>query len=132
LSVPQGLTADQFRHAAETLHARVSHIGDDIVVQGSRAAGTARPTSDIDFGVRVDSDRFDALIAQRFGTPNPGSAKERTRLHAIRTGKIQAGEAGLSRVRRDLEQQLDMDVDLSVIQRDGPFDNRPFIGVPKP
>lgn len=130
--VPQGLTREQFSTAAATLHKAAAGLDGDIVVQGSRAAGTARPDSDIDFGIRVASPRFDDLISERFGSPNPGSAKERTMLHAAETGKIQAGEAGLSRVRRELETQLDMDVDLSVVRHGGPFDNLPIIGVPKP
>ncbi|WP_425583676.1 nucleotidyltransferase domain-containing protein [Streptomyces macrosporus] len=105
-------------------------MGGNIVVQGSRAGGTARPDSDIDFAIRVDSDKFDELIRERFGTPNPDSAKERTMLHAMDTGKIQAGEAGLRSLRKALEAQLGMEVDLSVIRRGGPFDNPPFIRVP--
>jgi predicted nucleotidyltransferase len=112
------------------LRAGAGKYGSDIVVQGSRAAGTAGPSSDIDFAVRVSSERFDELISQRFGTPNPGSAKERTMMWAIQTGKIQAGEAGLSGLRRTLESSLGMDVDLSIIRQGGPFDNPPFIGVP--
>ena len=82
------------------------------------------------FAVRVSPERFDELISQRFGTPNPGSAKERTMMWAIQAGKIQAGEAGLSGLRRTLEANLGMDVDLSIIRQGGPFDNPPFIGVP--
>lgn len=112
------------------MRAGTAHLGGDLVVQGSRAAGTAGPGSDIDFAVRVPPERFDQLISERFGEPNPGSAKERTKMWAIETGKIQAGEAGLSRLRRSLEAQLDMDVDLSVIRRDGPFDSVPIVKVP--
>lgn len=50
--------------------------------------------------------------------------------HAIETGKIQGGEASLSGLRRSLEKELGMDVDLSIIQSGDPFDNPPFIGVP--
>ena len=78
------------------LRDRVGDISGDIVVQGSRAKGTAKPTSDIDIALRVSGDKFDSLINQYFKTPNPGSAKERTMLHAIETGKIQAGEAKLN------------------------------------
>lgn len=106
------------------------HIGGDVAVHGSRAAGTAGPNSDIDFAVRVDESRFDELISERFGRPNPGSAKERTMQRAIETGKIQAGELGLSPLRRELKAQLKMKVDLSAIRRGGPFDNPPFIGAP--
>ena len=51
--------------------------------------------------------------------------------HAIKTGKIQAGEAGLRGVRVKLEGKLGMEVDLSVIRKGGPFDNPPFIPLPK-
>lgn len=102
-----------------------------MVVQGSRAAGTAKPTSDIDFAVRVSPEKFDELIKSRFGTPNPGTAKERTMQHAIETGKIQAGEAGLRPLRKELEQLLGMEVDISIIRRGGPFDNPPTIPLPK-
>jgi hypothetical protein len=103
------------------------HLGGDVAVHGSRAAGTAGPDSDIDFAVRVDPSRFDDLVAERFGRPNPGSSKERTMQHAIGTGKIQAGEAGLRQLRLKLENDLNMDVDISVIRRGGPFDSPPFL-----
>ena len=57
--------------AAKLLRDSVDDISNDIVVQGSRANGTTKATSDIDIA---------------------GSAKERTMLHAMETGKIQAGE----------------------------------------
>ncbi|QMU70664.1 RHS repeat-associated core domain-containing protein [Streptacidiphilus sp. P02-A3a] len=127
---PQGLTSDQFAAAAALVRAGAGHLGDNIVVQGSRAAGTARPESDIDFAIRVSPERFDELIQERFGSPNPDSAKERTMEWAMRTGKIQAGEAGVGGIRRALAAQLGMDVDLSVVRQGGPFDNPPFIEVP--
>ncbi len=49
--------------------------------------------------------------------------------HAIGTGKIQAGEAGLSGIRRELARQLGFDIDLSIIREGGPFDRPPFIEV---
>lgn len=61
------------------------------------------------------------------GTPNPGSAKERTMLHAIETGKIQAGEAKLSGLRKELQEIFGMEVDISIIKQGGAFDNPPFI-----
>lgn len=129
-SVPQGLTSEQFTAASQALRSGAGQYGGELVVQGSRAAGTAGPGSDIDFAIRVTPERFKELVAQRFGNPNPGSAKYRTMEHAIKTGKIQAGEAGLSGLRRSLEGQLGMDVDISIIQSGGPFDTPPFIGVP--
>lgn len=66
-------------------------------------------------------------INQYFKTPNPGSAKERTMLHAIETGKIQAGEAKLSGLRKELQEIFGMEVDISRIKQGGAFDNPPFI-----
>ena len=128
-NLPEGVSAGQLDDAARRIRTQVGDLGDDLIVQGSRAGHSARPTSDIDFGLRVDPDRFDDLVRERFGTPNPGSAKERTMLHAIETGKIQAGEAGMRALRRALEADLERAVDLSVIRRGGPFDNEPWLPV---
>jgi hypothetical protein len=127
LTIPQGLTAEQFSSASSTIRQKVGSISDDILVQGSRTNGTARVDSDIDFAVRVSPEKFDELISQRFGSPNPGSAKEKTMLHAIETGKIQAGEAGLRSLRQQLQQELGIDVDISIIKSGGAFDNGPYI-----
>ncbi|GGH10935.1 nucleotidyltransferase domain-containing protein [Paenibacillus segetis] len=129
LKVPQGLTQAQFDKASSMIREKVGHISDDIVVQGSRAKGTAKPTSDIDIAIRVPAEKFDELIQSSFSKvkpPNPGSAKEKTMLHAIETGKIQSGEAKLSKFREQLQQELGMDVDISIIKIGGPFDNPPF------
>ena len=129
LKVPQGLTQAQFDKVSSMIREEVGHISDDIVVQGSRARGTAKLTSDIDIAIRVPSEKFDELIQSSFSKvkpPNPGSAKEKTMLHAIETGKIQSGEAKLSKFREQLQQELGMDVDISIIKIGGPFDNPPF------
>ena len=126
-SLPQGISQEQFSNASKLLRDRVGDISNDIAVQGSRAKGTAKPTSDIDIALRVSGDKFDSLINQYFKTPNPGSAKERTMLHAIETGKIQAGEAKLSGLRKELQEIFGMEVDISIIKQGGAFDNPPFI-----
>jgi hypothetical protein len=127
LSVPQGLTQAQFASISITVRAAVIHLGQDLRVQGSRAEGNARDDSDLDLAIRVSSERFDAILSERFGTPNPGSAKEKTMQHARATGKIQAGEAGLRLLRKTLEADLNMEVDISVIREGGPFDQGPYI-----
>ena len=100
--VPQGISQVSFNRAVRLIRERTGHISNDIVVQGSRAGGTARPTSDIDFGIRVPPQKFDQLIRERFGTPNPGSSAERTMLKAIERGRIHAGEAGFKRLKEEL------------------------------
>jgi len=126
-SLPQGVSKEKFSEASKLIRESVGSISDDIVVQGSRANGTAKATSDIDIAIRVSPEKFDVLIKQYFKTPNPGSAKERTMLHAMETGKIQAGEAKLSGLRKQLESILGMEVDISIIKEGGTFDNPPFI-----
>ncbi len=129
IKLPQGISAETFSDASKLIKESIGDISDDIVVQGSRASGTAKPTSDIDIAVRVTPEKFDELIQKSFGTPNSGTAKERTMLHAIETGKIQAGEAGLRGLRKELEKIFGMEVDISIIEIGGPFDNPPFIPI---
>jgi hypothetical protein len=127
LEVPQGLTPEQFASVSQMVRSGTSQYGNDVRVHGSRAAGTAQPGSDLDIAVRVPKETFDQTIEDRFGTPNPGSAKERTMQNAIKTGKIQAGEAGLRGLRQAIAKELGMDVDLSIVKIGGEFDEGPWI-----
>ena len=124
-NLPEGVSASQLDDAARLIRSEASHLGDDVIVQGSRAGHSARPASDIDFGIRVDPDRFDELAWQRFGTPNPGSAKERTMLESFAHGRLHTGESGLRGLRDSLQDVLGRKVDLSVIKRGGLFDAEP-------
>ena len=47
--------------------------------------------------------------------------------HAMATGKIQAGEAGLRNLRSQPEKLLGIEVDISIIRAGGAFDQGPFI-----
>lgn len=51
------------------LKKELGNIGDDVFVQGSRAGGTAKATSDIDIGVRVSQQQFDDLIKKVLELP---------------------------------------------------------------
>lgn len=99
IKIPQGISAEMFSDASKLIKESIGYISDDIVVQGSRASGTANPTSDIDIAVRVTSEKFDELI--------------------------QTGEAKLKGLR--LEEIFRMEVDISIIKQGGTFDNPPFI-----
>jgi RHS repeat-associated protein len=134
-TVPQGIMAEEFQVMSQRVVNAVGNISEDIVVQGSRAAGTATIASDIDIAVKVGTKEFDQLVSKAFGTPNKGSAWEKTMQHAMKTGKIQAGEAGLSGLRKNLEKLLGMKVDISIIKKGGTFDNGaqiPIKGVKTP
>ncbi len=127
LAIPEGITEEQFARLSGKVRGAVAHLGDDVQAHGSRVAGGAHPTSDLDIAIRVTPERFEEFLVQRFGTPNRGSAKEKTMQHARKTGKIQAGEAGLRGLRKDLETDLGMPVDISVIRQGGPFDRGPYL-----
>jgi hypothetical protein len=126
--VPQGLTEEQFIEMSAEVRAAAGKYGDDIRVQGSRAAGVAQEGGDVDVAILVEPDEFDAIIRQRFGTPNPGSNKEATMQHAIETGKIQRGELGLSGFGKQLCRKYGFkESDISVVRRGGPTDNGPWV-----
>jgi hypothetical protein len=125
--IPQGISAAKFGEASSMLNKELSELGADISIHGSRVSGTATAKSDLDIAVRVSGEQFDDLIKSSFGTPNAGSAKERTMLHAIKTGKIQAGEAGLGNLRKAISKILGTDVDISIIKVGGKFDRGPYL-----
>lgn len=52
-SLPQGISQEQFSSASKLLRDKEGNISDDFVVQGSRASGTAKATSDIDIALRL-------------------------------------------------------------------------------
>jgi RHS repeat-associated protein len=132
IKVPQGLTGSQFNKVADILHTDAGHISSDIVVQGSRATGTAAKGADIDFAVRVNQDNFNQIASQKFKTPNAGSAKERTMNEALAKGRIHTGEAKLGPTQERLVGATKLEVDLSIVERKGPFDQGPTLPVPKP
>ncbi len=127
VQVIQGVTPEQFGAVSKLIRGKVGHLTNNIVVQGSRASHTARKDSDIDIAIKVSPKKFDELMKKSFGTPNPGSAKERTMLHAVKTGKITTGDAkglGLRELKKQVSDKLGgMKVDLSIIKSGGKFDN---------
>lgn len=131
MKLPQGLSRGSFSEMSSYLKQSVGEISNDIVVQGSRASGTAKATSDIDIAIKVGAERFDELITKAFGNPNAGSARWRTMEHAIKTGEITTGDAGLRGVEKNLQELLDMKVDLSIIKKGGAFDNGAQIPIKK-
>jgi RHS repeat-associated protein len=123
LKVPQGLSSGEFKAMSKSVFEEIGTMSDNVVVQGSRASGVAKLESDIDIAIKVNPKKFDELIVEKFGKPNPGSAKYKTMEHAIKTGKIQSGEAKLSGLRKQLEKLLGKEVDISIIKEGGKFDN---------
>lgn len=99
-------------------------LGDDAFVMGSRAAGTAKPSSDIDIGIRVSPDKFNEEIERAF--KNARNDRADTRDVSIADGRIQTGEAKLRTLRQEIADILGFDkkdVQISIIKKGGKFDN---------
>ena len=132
--IPQGVSREKFNKMSSLLKKRLGGLSDDVRIQGSRARGTARPDSDIDIGIIVTEGEFSGILAESFKTVNPGSARSRTYLNALLTGKISPGNAGplkglLRKLRKEVADELGMKVDLSIIRRKSSFDSKPTIKI---
>ncbi len=142
---PQGMTEGQFNQVATRLRQRLQHeaartgeLGDDIFVHGSRGRGTAAPDADLDIGIRVSAERFEHLVQQRMARVTPGSDRYGTLVQALERGRLHAGEAGISGIRKELQRLINEQmglgftkgVQLTVIREAGPFDKGPFIPLP--
>lgn len=125
--LPEHVQPETWNHAAHLLQDKAHELGGEAGVQGSRVAGTHRPDSDIDFGIKVNGHRFDELLQQRHQHVTPGSNLWETLRVAGERGRIHGGEAGLRQLRKQLERELGMEVDLSVIKHGGLFDQGPWI-----
>ena len=139
---PQGMTEEQFREMSVRLRrrvkeeqARIGDLGDDFFVHGSRGSGTASADADLDIGIRVSGERFDQLIQERVARVRPGSDKWETLQEAVRQGRLHAGEAGISGIRKEIQRLINEEMNLGfakgvqimVIREAGPFDQGPFI-----
>jgi len=133
LTTPVGVTPAQFAAGATLVQSRTEVFGGELLAQGSRASGASLPTSDLDIAIRVSPEQFQSIWERSFAKVNPGSANERTALHAAETGKIQAGELKpkLSSLRGQAAETMGVPkVDISVIRAGGPFDKGPYIPFP--
>ncbi|MBU0597140.1 nucleotidyltransferase domain-containing protein [Patescibacteria group bacterium] len=126
-AIPQGLSSRQFKEASQMIRKEVGHISNDIFVHGSRANGTARAGSDIDFGIRVSPEKFEQLVRQRQSTLTVGSRSYNDLEVALERGRIFSSDIRLSGLKSQLKNILSMDVDISIIKAGGLFDQGPFI-----
>jgi hypothetical protein len=124
-TLPEGITHEQLRRAAARIRTSAGHLGDDVVVQGSRAGHSARPASDVDFGIRVPPERYAELVRDCFDPVRNAEA----RAHAVERGRIFWRHAGLAELRRGLREDVGHRVDLAVIERGGRFDGEPWLPV---
>ena len=126
LSIPQGITPQQFDNISRAVRRVMDErgLGDDAFVMGSRAAGTAKPSSDIDIGIRVSPEKFNEEIERAF--KNARNDRADTRDVSIADGRIQTGEAKLRMLRQEIADILGFDkkdVQISIIKKGGKFDN---------
>jgi hypothetical protein len=141
---PQGMTEEQFLQVSARLRERLrqeagrtGELGDDLFVHGSRARGSASPDADLDIGIRVSPGQFHRLIQDRLARVKAGGDKWETLQEAIRQGRLHAGEAGISGVRKEIQRLVNEEmglgfakgVQVTVIREAGPFDQGPFISL---
>ena len=76
----------------------------------------------------------------RLARVTPGSDKWETLREAIRQGRLHAGEAGISGIRKEIQRLINEEMNLgfakgvqiTVICEEGPFDQGPFIPLREP
>jgi predicted nucleotidyltransferase len=139
---PQGMTKEQFQQVSDRLRERLKQaadrtgdLGSDIFVHGSRGSGTAAVDADLDIGIRVSAERFDQLIQDKLARVKEGGDKWETLREALRQGRLHAGEAGISGIRKEIQRLINEEMNLgfakgvqvTVIREAGPFDQGPFM-----
>ena len=118
---------------------RTGDFGNDIFVHGSRGRGDAAAGADLDIGIRVSAATFDQLIQARLARVRPGSDRWETLQEAVRQGRLHSGEAGIPGIRKEIQRLINEEMNLgfakgvqvTVIRQAGPFDQGPFIPLPK-
>ena len=134
----QGFTERQFRkfrRGARRVVREANLPKGELAVHGSRASGTARPSSDVDIALIVDEDAFFDFAQARISSVRPGTRLHRTLLHAARQGKL--SRFAISRefneiLARELLPHSPYDVDFSIIKKGSKFDNGPFVSLGSP
>lgn len=101
-------------------------IKGEVIIQGSslRKAGAA----DIDIDIRVTGEELERIVKAKFGNANPGSAKEKTMIHALESGKIKLSQAGHKQARNEIA-ELGVEFDISFVSKDGAFALEPSMGI---
>jgi hypothetical protein len=113
---------EQFGGKVRTFLQKNGYPDGDLRIQGS--AVIKQTPGDIDIGIMVSPEKFDDIVSKSFGKPNPGSSKEKTMSHASAMGKVTAGDTRpkLSSLRKQLEEIVGKEVDISIIRTGGEFD----------
>jgi uncharacterized protein YukE len=124
-TLPEGITAEQLAAAAARIRSGAHGLSADVVVQGSRAAHSARAASDVDVGLRVSPQRYEQLLRECFGDAPAREAAT----NAAERGRIFWRHAGLGPLHHALEEDLGRKVDLAIIKQGGRFDNEPWVPV---
>jgi hypothetical protein len=139
------MTEQQFQAISRALRKRLKKeayrtgdLGDDLFVHGSRAIGAAASDADLDIGIRVTSEKFEQLIRVRLVRTSSKTDRYETLQEALHHGRLHAGEAGISGIRKEIQRLVNVEmrlafekgVQVTVIRERGPFDQGPFIPLP--
>ena len=102
---------------------------------GGNPATVRARNADLDVGIRVSAERFHQLIQERLARAREGGDRWETLQEAIGHGRLHAGEAGISGIRKEIQRLVNEEMNLgfargvqiTVIREAGPFDHGPFI-----
>jgi hypothetical protein len=134
LKTPQGMTEEQVSNVKSILRRDLSEAGyiGKLIVQGSRAAGTATSDKDYDFALVVSPEEFDRILytKSKFAKPKLSKGDQEALEHSIYYGRIFSREANMPLTKVKIWQYLGVSKDkiqLSIIKENGRFDNWPQI-----
>lgn len=131
------MSEKQFQQLSDVLRARLKQeagrtgdLGSDIFVHGSRSRGAAAADADLDIGIRIAGERFEQLIQDKLARVREGGDKWKTLHEALQHGRLHAGEAGISGIRKEIQRLINdqmclgfaKGVQVTVIREAGPFD----------
>jgi uncharacterized Zn-binding protein involved in type VI secretion/predicted nucleotidyltransferase len=135
LDIPQGFSKQQFAKFKRSVRQVAKEAGlpeGELVVQGSRAKGTAKSGSDIDIALRVEEGKFFDFAQQRIGSVRPGTKLHKTLLKAARKGKLSKFDISPEFnqiLGRGLESKSPYQIDFSIIKKGSTYDTGPFIPI---
>ena len=136
MKIPQGFSEKEFEdfsEAAKKLVEKQKLPNGELLIQGSRANGTARIDSDIDVMYRVNEETYNEFTTNRIESVHAGSALQKKLIKEAAKGKF--GRYQISETfNKDYYDILVpnspiKDIDFSIIKKDSPFDKGPLIEI---
>jgi len=134
IKFPQGFNFVEFQKFSSSTRQIVKDVGlpeGELAVQGSRASGTAEPTSDIDIILRVDKQSFLDFTSKRIASVHPGTKLQKSLIKAANKGKFSKFDISKDFPTLLMNKLVPVspikDIDFSMIIKGSQYDTGPFI-----